>query len=83
MLSMNCNMRRLYKFVNSSLDILIHWEQIPIIRTESDMTEARTKFIKTLTFIQNRVENANRDILTITGLMDDREVSQHVIREAT
>ena len=53
-----------------------------IIRTESDMTEARTKFIKTLTFIQNRGENATRDILTITGFMDDREVSRHVIREA-
>ena len=46
------------------------------------MTEARAKFIQVLTFIQNHAENQNCDILTITGFMDDREVSRHIIAQA-
>lgn len=43
----------------------------------------RTKFIKVLTFILNRAANHGRDILTITGFMDDSGVAQHILREAS
>lgn len=45
------------------------------------MTAQRKELIARLLVIQNSPRNVNRDILTITGFMNDAQVEQHLAWE--
>lgn len=43
----------------------------------------RNKLIRLLSIVQNDPEFANQDILTFTGFMDEREMSIHLLANAS